>query len=486
MKSRWFILGIWMFLTAMTVVAVIMSPGKITNNKTLLKWATDPCPQRDSQVGEFNRINPGCLLEIDPDNSGIMKVVVQCSANMGPDLIDHVNQNSVQTYADSGILWDVKEMADKMGFGLDTLPETVRPLVKMPIVTKDGKLIEGQCGYPCNVGYTTLFYNKNLFDKMHKAYPSKDLTWKEYIRLAQSMTVTPADGVVPDVFGAAGTNLNAIIMSRGGRYFNENGTQSKVDCEEFIDAFELYHQLMFKYRIEPTPDQKSAVSSQGGWGCGHITWFGEGKVAMLWGSRWILVQLRRNIRQQQEKREKWLVEHPGEDPAKAPEVLRLGCVMIPRFEDRRRVVPGYAKCTGINANSPNREQALKFLKYLAGKEYSAIINQGGDGLPGNKNYNHDMKLLINPEFPDEEEVHQAEMDSCRYGGIMDKSPFVNQAVVNRVLRKVSEKLIACPTITRAQIAAELRRAAQEINTTILRNIERTPKLSKLYANLGKN
>ncbi len=484
MKTKWFILSIWTFLAIITVTAIILTPGKEKNGKVVLKWATDPCPQRDDQVNEFNRLYPNCLLEIDPDNTGTMKVVVQCSAHMGPDLIDHVNQNSIQTYSEAGILWNVKPLADKMGFGLETLPEKLRPLVRMTMISPEGELIEGQCGYPCNVGCITLFYNKNLFDKLKVPYPSKDLTWKKYIQIAKALTYREKpDSVVPDIFGAAGTDLKALIMAKGGTYFNESGTRTLIDGPEFLDAFELYHKLMYDYKVEPTPNQKSAVSSQGGWGSGYITWFGEGKVAMLWGSRWILVQLRRLIKQQKEKRAIWLKEHPNADSGEAPEVMRLGCVMLPRFEGHERVVPSYAKCTGININSSNREDSLKFLQYLAGKNYSMIINKGGDGLPGNKNYNRDLKLLINPEFPGEEEVHNTEIASLKYGAVFKDSPFINAATVNRVLRKVSEKLIATPKMTREEIAEELRTAAHEINRTISRNISRTPRLFKLYCRM---
>ncbi|MBN2640057.1 MAG: extracellular solute-binding protein [Victivallales bacterium] len=485
MRSRLFIALIWVFLGIMTATAIILAPGKVKSGRTMLKWTTDSCPERDIQVETFNQLNPDCYLQIDPDNSGVMKVVIQSSAHMGPDLIDHVNVDSVQTYADSGILWDVSKEAEKMGFGLSTLPEKIQPLVKMTTITKDGKLVEGQAGYPCNIGHITLFYNKNLFDKMNIPYPSSDLTWDEYISLAQKMTVKTPDDVVPSVFGAAGTQIKAIIMAKGGKYFNSNATVSLVDSKEFIDAYELYYKLLYEYQIEPTPHQKTAVSSQGGWGSGFITWFGEGKVAMMWGSRWILVQLRRNILHQKEMREKWLRENPDKDPSEAPEILRIGCVMLPRFKDHERVVPSYAKCTGINVNSPNREKALKFLAYLAGKEYSMIINQGADGLPGNKKYNMDMPLLINPDFPGEEEVHQVEIDSIPYGGVTRSSPFVSNMMVNRTMRKVQEKLVATPGMTRDEIAEELKKAALEINTAISRNISRNSKLLKLYSNMLK-
>ena len=471
----------------MTATAIMMIPKKDHAGKVYLSWATDACPERDHQVDTFNQLNPDCVLQIDPDNSGVMKVMIQSSARMGPDLIDHINETSIQTYAEAGILRDVSKEADRMGFGLDTLPESIRPLAIMTTVNQDGELVTGQAGYPCNIGHLTLFFNKNLFDKYNVPYPSADLTWEEYIELAKKMTVfEPERLTVPAVFGAAGLQPKAIFMSKGGEYFNSRGTVAQIDSDEFVSAYCMYHDMMYKHIIEPSPNQKAGVSSQGGWGSGYITWFGEGKVAMYWGSRWILVQLRRNILQQRSTREKWLKDNPEANPNDAPEVLRLGCVQIPRFKGHKRIVPNYAKCTGINVNSPRRESALKFLVYLAGKEYSMIINQGGDGLPGNKKYNNDLSLLINPDFPDEEEVHQTELEAIPYGKVMRSSPFVNNSTVNRIMKKVTEKLVASPEMTHQEIAAELRSANRELNTIIARNIKRESKLLKLYQKMLKD
>ncbi|MBN2642914.1 MAG: extracellular solute-binding protein [Victivallales bacterium] len=487
MSTRLTIATLLLVLSIITGAAIMMIPPKDHSGKIHLSWATDACPERDHQVSTFNRLNPDYDLQIDPDNSGVMKVIIQSSAGMGPDLIDHINQTSIQTYAEAGILWDISKEADRLGFGLDTLPESIKPLVTMTTVNQDGELVTGQAGYPCNMGYKTLFFNKNLFDKYNVPYPSLDLTWDEYIELGKKMTISdPERPTVPAIFGAAGLQPQIIAMSKGGEYFNSWGTVTQVDSDEFITAFCMYHDMMYKHIIEPSPNQKAGVSSQGGWGSGYITWFGEGKVAMYWGSRWIMVQLRRNILQQISVRETWLKNNPGANPNDAPEVLRLGCVQIPRFKGHKRIVPNYAKCTGINVNSPRRESALKFLAYLAGKEYSMIINQGGDGLPGNKKYNKDLSLLINPKFPGEEEVHKAELEAIPYGKVMRSSPFVNNATVDRIMKKVTEKLVACPEMTHEEIAAELHSANLELNTIIARNIKRESKLFKLYHKILKN
>jgi ABC-type glycerol-3-phosphate transport system substrate-binding protein len=155
----------------------------------------------------------------------------------------------------------------------------------------------------------------------------------------------------------------------------------------FIDAMVFYHRLFYELRVEPTPLQKAGVSSQGGWGGGYNNWFGEGKVGMYWGARWMMISFRRFITEQKRARAAWLADNPGADPAAGPEILRLGACQIPRFEAGIRQTVASARCAGINVASPHREQALNFLQYLASEPYSNLINEGADSKPGNMQYN---------------------------------------------------------------------------------------------------
>ena len=74
----------------MSVVASVWKIDDDTAGKTRLVWVSDPNPMRVSQIDMFNELNPDLALKLDPDNSGTMKVIVQSSAGMGPDLIGQV------------------------------------------------------------------------------------------------------------------------------------------------------------------------------------------------------------------------------------------------------------------------------------------------------------------------------------------------------------------------------------------------------------
>ncbi len=472
--STFAVLAIW------TTVAVSLLGSVGSGSKTPLVWTTDPNPQRDPQVHWFNEFYPDCELRIDPDNSGVMKVVVQSSARMGPDIIGHVNEFNVQTYADAGIIWDLTDYASARGFGPETLPETVRPLV---LLHDPETLEQRQFLYPCNVYHQYIVYNKNIFDEHGVPYPPEDLTWEQYIELAQKLTVFEGeDKRIPRVFGAADAQPEILIWGKGGDLLNKDGTRSLLGEPEAVAGMVFYHDLLFKHNVEPTPTQKAGVTSQGGWGGGsYRNWFGEGKVAMLVGARWMLIQFRRFISDQREAMARWEEEHPGE-PYTGPVPVRMGACLMPRFKDGRRYTKFGARCVGINKMSPNREAALNFMEYIAGEKYSELINLGADSKPGNKAYN-EMDQFRHPDWLEEEQVHLMSIRSIPYGRVSPRSMFVPNATIFRYFRMAKDQLVANPDLTEDDIARVMAKTAERIDQEIARNIDRTPRLRGIYEKL---
>ncbi len=477
---KYSLIGIFGALALWSLAAILLIPDKTEGDKTPLVWTTDPNPQRGPQVDLFNEKNPDCLLAVDPGGADVMKVVVQSSAGMGPDLIDHVFELTIQTYIDAGILWDITDQAKEMGFGPDTLSETTREFV----MVRDPETLEfRQYAYPCNIYHQFVLYNKNVFDKYGIPYPPEDMTWDEYIALAKRATIYEKEGdKIPAIFGGADIKPDLLIWQRGGAFLNKDGTRCLLDQPEAIAGMKFYHDLLFKYEVEPTPTQRAGVTTQGGWGSfGYINWFGEGRLATLHGARWMLIQFRRFIMEQRRGREIWLAEHPG-DTNNAPEVLRMGAILVPRFPDCPRRTIFSARCTGINKESPHRDKALKFLQFLAGPEYSRTINEGADSKPGNEKY-ATMELMRHPDWPEEEEINLMSIKSVPYGRTWRRSMFVNHATVMRMFDKAKDQLIANPDYTEEDIARAMKSAADEINAEIRKNINRNPKLRQAYEKL---
>ena len=86
MSVRSFLIIIFSGLGILTAIAYAIIPAPSSDGRIPIVWTTDANPARELQVEWFNKLYPDNVLSIDPDNTGVMKVVVQSSAGMGPEI----------------------------------------------------------------------------------------------------------------------------------------------------------------------------------------------------------------------------------------------------------------------------------------------------------------------------------------------------------------------------------------------------------------
>lgn len=481
------IIGAVVLLAIMTTVVCRMQPDIKKDGKTHLSWVVSNDPTKQVQAEIFGRLHPEYIVDIDPNNSGVTKTLIQCSAGIGGDIIDLVDERSIQVYQSAGILLDLTDLAASRGFSPDTLPEQVRQLCTVRIPDDSGRLIERQYSYPATIDVAIIIYNKAIFDRCGIPYPKTDLTWDEYIDLSRKLTVYNAPGdVVPKIFGASGVSFMTILWEKGGDFFRNQGTESGLDSPGAIAAFQFYHDLFFKYKVEPTAAIRAGVQCAGDGVIGSdsgLAWFGSGKVAMIWGARWYLKNLRTYAAQQSKIKADWEKNHPGEVWSGAE--LRYGACLVPRFKDSRRYnLLSTGRTVGINAKSENREGALTFLAFLAGPDYNRYIGEISGANPPNKNY-WNSKVFHHPAYPEEKEIHDLSLKLSSDGRCLARSPFIETSTAMRILEKVLSEIKLKPELTPAAIAALARDAAAKTNAAIDRNIAKDRKLRLAYDRLVK-
>ena len=153
--------------------------------------------------------------------------------------------------------------------------------------------------------------------------------------------------------------------------------------------------------------------------------------------------------------------------------------MTPRLTDGKRYVPSGARCIGINQMSPVREEALKFLKFLAGEKYCGLINEGADSMPGNQAY-ISLEHFENPAWPGEAEINDITIKSIPYARFPRRSLLIDYAVVERAFKRAWSSIVSNENLTETQIRHIMERAAREVDEVIARNIERNPKVARTY------
>jgi ABC-type glycerol-3-phosphate transport system substrate-binding protein len=244
-----------------------------------------------------------------------------------------------------------------------------------------------------------------------------------------------------------------LLTGNGGRMFQDQGMRSAFDSPEAIEAMRIYHDLMHKHHALTTPAESSAMSSQGGWGAGGINWFSAERAAMIFIGRWYLCQA------------------PGYPALKG----KLGAARLPRIGTRASTGLCGSRAAGVNVKSRHRAEAIKFLQYLAGVEYGALIVRDGDSLPPNPSLAQNGNALTNA-FVDDPAFHQVFVDAVNAGRVIDSSPFI---APQQVLRWLDER-IGLVENQRLMPKEAMRSLAKEVNETIRLNLERRPDLQRKY------
>lgn len=442
----------YVFLAAFAVFlglyAIALGTLRPDGDDVVLRWATDPNPARDRQSAGFSTAHPG--VRVVSETGDPTKLLVQCATGVGPDLMD-VSEAVMQSMVQAGLLLDLTDVAADQGFSASQTFPAIRHALFV-----DGR----QYRFPANVNVQAVLYNKAIFDDHNVPYPQADWTWDDFVTAGRAIAETPAKSGkkhIPVANWAPPDLFSDLLVTHGARYFSEDGMTCLLDSPEAVAAFQHYHDLMFKHRVLPTPEQSVAMSSQGGWGSGGINWFSSGEAAMIMIGRWFTVQA-----------------------ANFPELQgNLAAVRLPRLPGQPS--RGFTRTRGVavNARSPHAEKAVQFLSYLATPGYGRQIIEDGDSLPPNPAMAPDGAALANRAVPDAA-FHQVFLDAIRDARPPDTSPFVDSAQVQRwvieMLGRVENRVV-----TPAEAARQL---AAEVNRAIRRNIEREPQLRARAGALG--
>ena len=397
------VFGILFALLVLFSIAVYrLQPNLDTGGRTALVYVSDSNPTRDAQVELFNKLNGDLQLRLDPANGGVEKITVQSIAGVGPDLLDAFDSNQLNAYVKSGVAWDVTDELKKRG--IDVGSESYASCAA--VTTFEGRVY----GVPTNAAVNCIWFHKDLFDRAAVPYPKGPWTWAKFIDTAEKLTVRDSAGKVIQ-YGVLMDwwYWRHIYLGFGARLFTPDGTRCVIDSPGGIAAAQLMHDLIYKYRVMPSPVDETSMATSGGFGSGSITWFGAKRAAMALGGRWWLGTLRDRNNYKD---------------------LHLGVVESPYATVR--AFSGYGRGTLINKNSPHRLQALRYLLYEASAPYCDLINSQADGIAAFKKFNELPSFLLNPEHP-EEDYNDVWRGAQEHAVPDENSPFVNGHVVERII-----------------------------------------------------
>jgi len=288
--------------------------------------------------------------------------------------------------------------------------------------------VDGQVyGIAKDFNSLALFYNKDLFDEAGVEYPNENDTWDT---LADKLRAISAYS--PDVHGAC-FNANydrfgAFALATGWQPFDEDGRTNLLD-PAFVQAVEWWTGLV----AEGAAVMPSDIGQDWGGGC-----LASDNVGVAFEGAWILGFLR----------------------DQAPN-LQYGATYMPIGPAGERGNLLYTVAWGVNADSPNRDAAVRVLQALTSPEAQQWVLEQGLAIPSRE------ALADNPFFDagtPEADANRVVFEGASLGNV---GPFQFGSVGTAWMTPINDALVAIMT-GQASVQEALENAQREMDALLQR------------------
>ena len=455
---KWVFWGSLALAVSLSLLAWATRPSEHFEGVAQLVWATDDNPARQEQIELFKAWHLqhyGEKIDIRTDPSIYMsedKIVVQALAGVGPDLFDYFGHTTLESYVKAGIIVDVTDVARARGFTPEQVWEGVRP-----------SFVYGgrEYGFPDNTCNYALIYKKDFFDKAGLRYPSGDMTWDDFMKIAGKLS-----GKLPNgqrQFAIMNIDTKSMMYSNGAQLFTPHGTRCILDSPQAIQALQFAYDLSHTYHYLPTAGDLASQASAGGWGGGTANSFTTPFYAMRMGGRYEFIAWQRDTEALMARGK--------------PAPYHLGVSPMPRFKIPYGGVG--SRCTGINRNSKNIKYALRFLEFLSSEAFNREVNRGFDALASVKQYCDGPTGIADgpPPLPGLEAANDPVWkEIMAYGHEGETSPFILSAKCDQYFNDMWG-LVDAGQLSPAE---GLHKFTRQVNAKIQLNISRDSQLRALY------
>ena len=417
-------------------------PSPTADGRIVLTWVSDYNPARKAQAELFEKLHPNIKVNIDPDNAGVEKVIVQSLAGVGPDVFDAQDPFELSAFVKSGVAIDVTD--ELRSHGIDLKSQV------FPGVLGASVYDHRTYGIPTNVAADGLWYHADLLQSAQVSLPTGGWGWDQLIPIAQKLTTRGSDGRI-DRYGLLFEwwNWRHFFAGFGARVFNENGTRCSADSPYAIAAVQMMYDLVYKYHVSPTPVEETSMATQGGFGSGYISLFTAKRGAMAIGGRWWLAQMR---------------DSKGLD-------LRVAESPVGGFHASHC----YGRGMLVNRASKHLQEALELQRFLSTDPYLDLINDQADGEAAFRRADEKPSFLFNPKFPKEKD-NTVWLRITDMGVGDDISPYVDASTVARLIKNQLDLVQAGQKAP----AEAMKAAAANVNAAIAKAITEDPTMRARY------
>ncbi|MEA4883670.1 MAG: extracellular solute-binding protein [Clostridia bacterium] len=302
-------------------------------------WMGWPKNLVDAQIEGFRKAYPDIPVDIQlvPFNQLFQTLEVRLASGHAPDVFI-VDGPLTASYATRGYLLPLDDVFTETELAA-WFPSSVAAC------RWNGRLYAA----PYATSSVGLYFNKTIFRKYGVALPSENpgerLTWEQAAELARKLTIDENHDGQPDTWGLIleqsdrPYQILPLAESRGARALSADGAVSEgyITSPAFIEAATFYSKLFNEWKVSPKGLLEAPVARE---------YFGCGKAAMMLGAEWNISRLA------------------------AFKDWEFGLAPHPYFAGGRAVTPTGGWNVGIGSRTANRDAAVRFLKFITGRDAS--------------------------------------------------------------------------------------------------------------------
>ncbi|MEO6873936.1 MAG: extracellular solute-binding protein [Opitutaceae bacterium] len=421
----------------------------------VLTWITQVDSVKLETIAQFklwlkDQGLPPVDVKIDNINQDPTKKLAQGLSGVGADLFD-IYVFETELFAGSGMLMDLTDAAQKMGFGPDAT---------YPALYNDLMVNGRQYGFPRNAGGALCWVNEDAFARYGVPEPSYRWTFDDFERLGTKLvTAANPPGTRQRTYMIQALSPMVLRRGLGLEIFNETMTRCTLDDPRNAEVMRRLYRWTTELHLLPTLSEQLAMVADAGRSSDAVFYlYAKGRYAMLYVGRWALIRLRDYPPVHSRIVEPFNGGFPN---------MEFGCGVI-----------------SVYSGTKHPKEALQFMQFLASDRFSLLIARAGDGLPPVPKFVHSEAFLHPPDHPEEWPLQEVFATAAPAIGIgYPRSPFVQTGALYRPVTGIDNQVIDAVMAGRISPENAGRIEARRIDAEIALNVNAEPKLKQLYDRL---
>ena len=340
--------------------------GEEAEPVTITFWTHTHPPlvdQVEKMIEEYEEMHPNVTVEyqVIPNNEFGDKMITSFSTGTAPDIINMDNNKMTSIYMPKELVVPV----DAQALGYDSVEDLRDAYVPGAF---GGAEYEGEIyGIPSEFNVTAFAINTEHFEEAGLDPNDPPETWEEVGEMGQELVVRDEDGTLKrrgfDFLylhrGWYHNQFGTLLLQTGGRLVSPDGQEAMIDEPEAVEALEIWYDLVHEYEVsDPNVATREATVP-------YID-FVDGSMSMSLYNPWGMA---------------FITEE-------TPTYNNYKIVPLPQHDPDNPAAPFYAYYWAVNAECEHKEEAFKFIQYMASKpgEWLENVNfiqpkKGWDELP---------------------------------------------------------------------------------------------------------